>query len=146
MSKKFKQGFYKPINADKYHGDIQNIVYRSSWERKAMFKFDTASNVVWWSSESEIIPYVSPKDLQYHRYFIDFTVCMKTSDNNLKTFIIEVKPFIETQPPKQKKKSKRYIEEVVKYGVNTAKWKAAEEYAKKKGYIFQILTERELNV
>lgn len=143
---KFKQGFYRPLNPSKYKGDHTNIVYRSSWERKAMFKFDTSENVIWWKSESDIIPYVSPKDLQYHRYFVDFTVCMKLSNGELKTFLIEVKPMVQIKPPKSKKKTKRYIEEVMTYGVNQAKWSAAEAYAKKNGYVFQILTEKELNI
>jgi len=32
------------------------------------------------------------------------------------------------------------------YVTNTAKWKAANEWAKKKGYTFLILTEKELNI
>ena len=40
--------------------------------------------------------------------------------------------------------TKRYLREVYTYGVNEAKWKAAEEYCKDSGWKFQILTEEHL--
>ena len=42
------------------------------------------------------------------------------------------------------KKTKKYITEVVTYGVNQAKWKAAEEFCEKRGWKFKVLTEKDL--
>jgi hypothetical protein len=32
------------------------------------------------------------------------------------------------------------------WGINTAKWKAAEEYCRDRGWKFQIFTEKELDI
>ena len=59
--------------------------------------------------------------------------------------IIEIKPAKESSPPEKKSKiSKRYIREVVTWGINEAKWNAAIEYCNKRGWNFKVLTEREL--
>jgi len=114
-----------------------------------MTRFDTDPNVIWWQSEETVIPYRSPIDGRYHRYFTDFTVHMKTSDGKNKTAIIEVKPASQTKPPvvqEGKRKNRRYINEVMTWGVNEAKWKAATKYCNERGYEFIILTEKELGL
>ena len=40
----------------------------------------------------------------------------------------------------------RYITEVKTWGVNEAKWKAATEYCKDRGWSFHIFTEKELGI
>ena len=145
---KYHQGFYKPRNPHKYKGDPTNIVYRSRWELMVMDRLDKDPNVIWWQSEETVIPYRSPIDNRIHRYFIDFTARTKTV-NGTNTILIEVKPFAQTQPPvltEGKRKSKKYINEVMRWGVNTAKWKAAREYCKDRGYHFMIMTEKELGI
>jgi hypothetical protein len=65
----------------------------------------------------------------------------------LKTYLIEIKPESQTLPPvPPKKKTKRFIQEVMTYGKNQAKWKAATEYAKDRGWEFMILTEKHLGI
>lgn len=141
------QGIFKPKNPNKYKGNVSNIVYRSRWELKCMSYFDLNSSVLEWSSEEDIIPYVSPLDNRYHRYFVDFRVKIKDREGKIKTYLIEVKPFYQTQEPKADKiNKKRYLTEVQTYVVNKSKWNAAEEYCKKKGWEFKIWTEKELNV
>ena len=44
------------------------------------------------------------------------------------------------------KKNKRYITEVMTWGVNQAKWKAAEEYCADRKWNFLVLTEHELGI
>lgn len=145
MAHNYKQGFFKPKNPKKYIGDPTNIVYRSGWEKRVMDWADTQSSVLRWCSEEVVIPYVSPVDGRYHRYFVDFFVEAKGRDGVVRKILIEVKPHAQTQEPKvQSRKTKRYITEVVTYGVNQAKWKAAEEYCKDKGWEFLILTEEQL--
>ena len=68
------KGKFKPKNPTKYQGDIKEIVYRSSWELKMMKYCDTTKSIIEWGSEELVIPYVSPWDGRYHRYFPDFYI------------------------------------------------------------------------
>ena len=109
--------------------------------------FDRNSDVITWASEELVVPYKSPADGRYHRYFPDFLIKIKTKDNKFKTLMIEVKPKKQTRPPEQKKRiTKQYINEVVTYGVNQAKWKAANEYCKDRGWEFKVITEDDLGI
>ena len=71
------KGKYKVKNPSKYVGAVDNVVYRSSWERRFMVYADTNPNVVKWNSEGLVIPYVSPVDGKVHRYFPDFWIEVK---------------------------------------------------------------------
>ena len=140
-------GKFSPINTAKYLGDPTNIIYRSLWERRVMNYLDTNKNVVGWSNEEIVIPYLSPVDNRYHRYFPDFFVQIKNNQGTLDSIIIEVKPYSQSVPPVQKKRvTKGYIKEVMTYGVNEAKWKAAVEYCKDRNWKFQVITEKELGL
>jgi TnsA endonuclease N terminal len=139
------KGKFTPRNPSKYIGDPNNIVYRSSWECRFMDKFDRESWVVKWSSEEIIVPYLSPVDGKWHRYFPDFVIQVKDDKGNLSTWMIEVKPKSQTKPPVQpSRKTKKFITEVMTWGVNQAKWKAAEEYCADRKWKFQIFTEDQL--
>lgn len=138
---KYNQGIFKPINPQKYKGDPTNIMYRSGWECRLMSHFDLHPDVIWWSSEEKIIPYRSPIDNKIHRYFPDFLVHMKTTSGKLETVLVEVKPKAQTVPPTRSKNQRKYLSEVMTWGVNEAKWRAAEEYCKDRGYKFMIMTE-----
>jgi hypothetical protein len=145
MAYKTYKGKYSPKNPKKYKGDFTNIIYRSSWERKFMVYCDSNNNVLEWGSEEVIIPYVSPIDGRVHRYFPDFYVKVKQSDGSVKRLIIEVKPKSQCSPPKQpKRKTKHFLNEVMTWGVNEAKWKAAIKFCKDRGMEFKILTEDHL--
>ena len=140
-------GKFKPSNTNKYKGDPTNIIYRSLWERKFMVWCDNNENVLQWGSEEIIIPYRSPVDNRVHRYFPDFYVKTRTRAGKLSKNIIEVKPFVQTQEPKRKKRiTKKYLSEVKTFVINDAKWKAADEYCKDRRMNFIILTEKELKV
>ena len=140
-------GMFKPKNPNKYVGDYKNIIYRSSWEARVMNWLDGNPNIVSWASEEVVVPYISPVDGRWHRYFPDFLVKVKTQNGATKTMMLEVKPKKQTQPPeKQKRVTKRYITEVATWGVNQAKWKSAVEYCKDRGWEFKILTEDHLGL
>ena len=140
-------GKFKPSNTNKYKGDPTNIIYMSLWERKFMVWCDNNENVLEWGSEDIIIPYRSPVDNRVHRYFPDFYVKTRTRTGKLSKNIIEVKPFVQTQEPKRKKRvTKKYLSEVKTFVINDAKWKAADEYCKDRRMNFIILTEKELKV
>lgn len=140
------KGKFTPKNPKKYKGDSSNIIYRSSWEVRVMKYLDEHPNVIWWGSEELPIPYLSPVDRRVHRYFPDFIVKMRKSDGSVMTYIIEVKPEKQTLPPKQKRKTKTYLQEAITYEINLAKWEAAREFCKDHGWKFQILTEKELGL
>lgn len=139
------KGRFIPTNPQKYVGDSQNIIYRSSYELKFMKWCDTNESVLKWASEEIVIPYLSPADNNIHRYFVDFYIEVKTKDGHRKKYLVEVKPFRYTQPPVvPKRKTPRFITEVKQWGVNNAKWEAAKKFAKKYGWEFMLVTEKDL--
>ena len=132
------KGRFTPQNPSKYSGDINDIVYRSLWERQLFKWLDTNSIIAKWSSEEVVVPYRCRTDNRMHRYFVD--VKFTTTDN--RTYLVEVKPAKEKQPPKNPgRKTRRYITEVMTYAKNTSKWEAADAYAKDRGWTFEIWTE-----
>lgn len=142
---KYNQGYFRPQNPKKYIGNPNNIVYRSSWELKFMRWCDRNENIIEYGSEEFSIPYLSPVDNRVHRYFPDFIIKVKESNGQIKTYVIEVKPKKQTQPPKKKTRAtKSYIFECKTYAVNQAKWKAADEFCKDRLIEFKIITEEEL--
>jgi hypothetical protein len=144
---RYYQGKFKPQNPHKYKGDPTNIIYRSSWELKVLIYFDKHPDVLEYSSEEIVIPYRSPIDGKIHRYFPDFFMRRRDKDGKTKGFLIEVKPKAQTVPPKvQGKPTKRYINEVATWGVNSAKWKMAEQYCADRGWDFIKITEDDLGL
>jgi len=142
------KGRYIPANPKKYKGDPQNIIYRSLWERKFMVYCDTSKAIIEWGSEEIIIPYISPWDNKVHRYFPDFYIKVKQSNNSAKKYIIEIKPKKQCSPPdtQPKKKTVKWLNEVKTWSVNDAKWKHADKWCKDNGMEFKILTEDDLGI
>ena len=140
-------GKFRPRFPKKYKGDASKIVYRSSWEARCMNYFDLNENILWWASEEVIIPYKSPIDGRYHRYYPDFVINVKQRDGKTKTLMIEVKPENQKNAPKVRaRKTKKYINEVVTYAVNQAKWDAATEYCNDRMWEFKVLTEKDMGI
>ena len=140
------KGQFRPKNPKKYNGDPTNIVYRSSWEHRVMKYLDDSPNVIWWASEELPIKYISPVDNRTHRYFPDFIVKLKKKDGSTKTVVMEIKPEKQTKLPKQKRKTKRFIQEAATYAVNQEKWRAADIFCKEHGWEFMVLTEKDLGI
>jgi len=141
---KYHKGRYIPHNKQKYIGDITNIIYRSSWERRFMKYCDTNSSIIEWSSEELYVPYVSPIDNKYHRYYPDFIIKVK-SKKSTKIIMIEIKPSSQTKrPEKGRKKNTTYLSEIRTWTINTSKWKHALKYCAKKNWEFKILTEEHI--
>lgn len=140
MAFKTYKSKYLPENTDKYVGDPNNIICRSSWERTFVRYLDRNPDIIKYSSEELAVPYFSPVDKKYHRYYPDFIIRTKQG----KTIMIEIKPFKETLPPEGKRNTKYLKEAVLTYVVNRAKWDAAEAFCNKQGWLFQIITEKEL--
>jgi hypothetical protein len=131
-------GRYSVKNPSKYEGDPTKVIYRSLWEKHAFKWCDDNPNIIKWSSEEVVIPYLYEVDRKYHRYFMD----LKLKTKQGKTFLIEIKPDGQTRPPKSARRTKRYLTESLTYIKNVNKWEAAEEYAKDRGWEFVIWTEK----
>jgi hypothetical protein len=146
----YTQGRFVPKNPQKYLGNPTNIIYRSSWELRAMIKFDHSSIIEKWGSEEIIIPYFwaleNGGDGKNHRYFPDFIIHARAADGSLKKILIEIKPYAQTQKPvkTKRKRKKTMLNEEITFSKNSAKWEAALEFCKRKGWQFWIMTEKEL--
>jgi hypothetical protein len=143
----FIQGYYTPINPDKYIGPIP-IIYRSSWERKFMIMCDTKTHVLKWSSEPVQIKYISSFDKREHIYYPDFY--MKTiGKEGDEEFLVEIKPeaqITKPQPPKvnSQKALKSYKFLAEQYVKNRDKYTYAKAWAANRGWRFIVLTEKSL--
>lgn len=140
----FKQGYYEPVNKDKYNGAYP-IIYRSSWEYKVCRILDLSDNVVSWGSECLKIPYFSCIDQKYHEYFPDFYFIWKSGDV-VKKIVIEVKPkkYL-TQPEKPKRITEKslanYKRDSETYIKNMEKAKACKKYCDEHEMEYKFVTE-----
>lgn len=131
------------MNPDKYVGDPEKIIYRSSWERRFFRYLDTNSTVLQWASEEKAIPYVNPFDGRVHKYYVDILMRYQTKAGGEKLAMIEVKPWSQTQQPKKpKRQSKSYKEACMTYVINQCKWKAAVAYCNENNMDFILATEK----
>ena len=55
--KDIHQGKFIPKNAEKYRGNISQVIYRSAYELKFMNWCDKNQDVLEWASEPIAIPY-----------------------------------------------------------------------------------------
>ena len=143
------KGFFRAQNPEKYGGNPRNIVFRSSYEFKAFRMLDLDPTVLKWSSEEIVVPYLSPVDGRIHRYFPDLYVEKKRPDGRVDKLMCEIKPASQAVQPKvqaRKKPTKKYLNEVVTWGKNSAKWKAAQNFCSDRGWKFVILTEKEIGL
>ena len=136
---KFLQGIYKPINPNKFIGDVNNIIYRSSWELNYLFKLDTDPKVIEIGSEETIIPY-QDHDGTIRRYFVDFKVVRKIGEEII-TELIEIKPYKETIPPvlSEGKKTKTKIREVLTWDKNSRNGNKLGNIVRRRAGILELL-------
>ena len=105
---------------------------------------DNNPAIVRWNSEEIVVPYLSPVDGKMHRYFTDFAMIIERNGVHHK-YLIEIKPEAQTLPPKRgKRTTNKYVESIALYAVNQSKWAAAEEFCRRQGMQFMILTEKHL--
>ena len=71
--------------------------------------FDLNENILWWASEEVIIPYRSPVDGRYHRYYPDFVINVRQRDGKTKTLMIEVKPENQKTHPRSERAKQKNI-------------------------------------
>lgn len=149
--REFKQGLYKPMNPEKCLNKTPPE-FRSGLERKLMLVLDKNPNVIKWSSEKVIIPYVHPLKSaksgqnEYARYFVDFYMKLKVGEG-YKEFLVEVKPDSQTKKPSchGNKKQSTIVYENSMWAINQSKWQAAKKYCEKKNLQFIIITEKNID-
>lgn len=153
--------FYKtrfiPKHPQKYIGDVNNIILRSSWELNLANNFDRNIMVLEWSYESIVIPYIKWTDKKVHKYYPDFYVKFKDKNGNIQQEIIEIKPkteityaltllesnFTQMYPIRSKNiKTKIYHQTTAL--VNASKWKYAKEWCEKRNMKFKLKSENNL--
>lgn len=138
-----------PAPVSKYNKfDKNKITYRSSFELLAFNFLDLCPDIIAWSSETIIVPYIKPQDGQLHKYYVDLWAIVKQPNNKFKIFLIEIKPAKQTKKPRKtaKKSDKTYLTEMLTWATNQAKWAAARIYAQEHGMEFIIWTENELSL
>lgn len=138
---KYKQGRYKLRHPEKYVGDPNNVIFRSSWELHANQFFDNNPNVLRWASEEIKIPYVKPTTGKVHHYYPDYWIEVRTKSGNIVQELIEVKPEDQVNINKKKRLS-RYDQ--LTYAINQSKWQAATKFCEQHNMKFTLLTERQL--
>ena len=147
--KTFKSGRYIPKYPEKYLGDVNNIIFRSSWELSAFKFLDRNTNFLKWGSEIIPIKYFKPiitpsgPSVRVATYYPDLFVIYKDRNGNIIKELIEIKPFKQTKPSKSKKFNRK-LEENYIFSVNSAKWNAAHAWCKKYNVKFSIVTEKDL--
>jgi len=149
---KYHQGYYKLQNPEKYVGNPNEIIFRSSYEKRFCFYCDLNPKVLKWGSEIITIPYVDPYG-KTRRYHLDFYVELPGTNKRgpNKRLLIEIKPQKETHPPQRPNNLTVKVIENYKYALesyqkNLSKWMAAKQYAKDHGLEFIIVTEKHLNM
>jgi len=143
--KGIRKGLFTPRHPGKYVGNVNNIVYRSSWELSFMNFLDNNTNIEKWGSEIIAIPYRKPTTGRIHKYYPDFWIKYKSKNGNVVQEVIEVKPEKETRQPTTVGKTKKtQLYEAITWSINKAKFKSAALFCTKYGMKFRVLTEKHL--
>lgn len=140
-----KHSKFNPMNPEKYKGDINKIISRSSYEWNFYRWLDSNDNVILWVTEPVGIPYIDYTG-KMRNYFPDVVFQCKSQAGDLKTYMVEIKPYKETIEPKptKRKQKKTILYEQKTWETNKRKWLSARKYCEVKGWIFKLITEREL--
>lgn len=140
--KQFKKGIYYVKNPHKYMNKNGLPFCRSSWEYSFCSYLDNSPKVVKWASEPFSINYYDTVKHKQRKYFPDFFFTTIKGDS----FLVEVKPKRETvKPRKGKNKSKKtMLYEAETWERNQCKWKSAIRFCEERGFIFKLITEKEL--
>jgi hypothetical protein len=142
-------GRYLVCNRSKYFGIGQNPIYKSSLELKIMHFMDTNEKVIKWGYELIRIPYYFPIDGKIHDYVVDFVAHILNNKGELIKYLIEIKSDDDLSVPKKpsnptSKNIKHYKNKMMIYIRNTNKWSAAEKFCKSTGFVWKLLSTRDI--
>ena len=158
------QGYYRVANREKYVGDPNLVIYRSSWEFAFCRWCDSSPSIIRWSSEPIKIPYYdriskleecrklgldtnNPKNWAVKNYNTDFWIEIDKGGDKPEKWFVEIKPKDKLTKPKPVlrsaplKEQRRYNILMKEYIINEAKFKALESWAERSGAKFYVFTE-----
>ena len=138
LNSRYKQGYIDQNTCRKLFPQLKhdNIIYRSSYEKKFIYFLENNDNIKYWGSECFHIPYYSVLDKKIHKYYPDYFIELQ----NGTCIVVEVKPYNQTHKPINE--NSWTFHEYIK---NMCKWKATKEFCEAKGYLFRIITEKTIN-
>ena len=136
---KFAQGVFTPKNPQKYVG-LGKPRYRSGWEMTFMMFCDNNDHVLQWASESVKIPYRNPLTGKQTIYVPDFLVVYQNKTGRQVAELIEIKPLKQTSL-QEAGRSRQAQAAVI---VNQAKWEAAQNWCRRAGVTFRVITENDI--
>ena len=136
--RKYDQGKYTFKNPRKYFGK-HTPTYRSSWELVFMRMCDGHPSVIGWASEGHAIPYRNPFTGKHTRYVPDFMIVYQNKKGEKRMEMVEIKPSTQSSLTEAKSRTDKAA-----VALNHAKWTAANEWCKRKGIKFRIITEKEI--
>ena len=134
---RYNQGYINPTSCKKLFPTMtrQEIIYRSSYEKKFITWLESNKSVKYWGSECLKIPYLYI-DGKTHNYYPDYFIEMVDGS----CIVVEIKPHNQTIKPINEN-CWAYKE----YTKNMCKWRATKEFCDAKGYQFKILTEKSIS-
>lgn len=145
VRKGIRKGYFRPRHPEKYVGNLNKIIYRSSWELSFMSFLDNNASVEKWGSEIIAIPYRKPTTGRIHKYYPDFWIKYKNQNGKEIQEVIEIKPEKHARRPTTVGKSKKtQLYEALTWSINKAKWRAAANFCDKYGMTWRVLTERQI--
>jgi hypothetical protein len=97
---------------------------------------DNHPSVLSWASEPVRIPYRNPYTGKYTMYVPDFIMVYQNKNGQKIGELVEIKPKAQTLMEKAKTQNDK-----AKILLNREKWKAAGEWAKRKGLRFRVVNE-----
>lgn len=135
---RYNQGQFRPNNSEKYVGSYP-ITFRSAWELTFMNLCDNHPNIIQWASESIKIPYQHPETTRIHTYIPDFFIIYLDKNGTTHGELIEIKPL--SQSIDEAVRTKRDARALM---INKAKWAAANDWCRRNGLKFRVMTENQL--
>ena len=136
---RFARGKFAFKNKEKYIG-LKTPTYRSGWEHAFMRLCDEHPNVAKWASESIKIPYRHPLTGKYTVYVPDFFIVYNDKEGRKHAELVEVKPKAQTTMENAGRSHAKQKQVVI----NTAKWEAANAYARQRKIRFRVVSEDQL--
>lgn len=129
---------FNPEHPEKYKGDLP-IEVKSLWELDFAKYCDRHPDVMQWTYEPTKIPYHDPISGRQKIYIPDFLVTFITRGRQATTKLIEIKP--QGQAWYEQSRNSKDALLTLK---NDAKWKAATNWALRRGVDFIIMTEADM--
>jgi hypothetical protein len=162
-----KQGYYKVQNKEKYMGDPNLVIFRSSWEHTFCRWCDFSPSILRWSSEPIRVPYYdrvskldelkrqgldpnNPKNWVVKYYNTDYWIEVAKGDGTTQKMFVEIKPSGKLKkpiPPNDNaplKEVRRFNLLAKEYLINEAKFAALKAWAERSGAQFWVFTEETL--